>query len=297
MIADSEQGPSSEESFQEKKRSPFFFLGIAGIGLIVFVILLKCLPQGSQETPVIRAPKTAAKVRPQVSEEKDPLRETSVYNRIASKAPEKSPEQEVKVLPPPEDPVPTVQESESMGLTQEEQSQLKNLIGEGEIEEEVGEEEILPTPLPPPSAPPVSPEQASSKAQRIPSQRVARPPERAAAEPSPAPISPEKNVRTPLPRKRGVAPRKPPLSRSTKGYRVQIASLVTHEHAMQELQRLQRKSAVVRTVSGEIARVDLGKERGVCHRVYVGPFDSKQEAVHFVEKLKKQSINALVVAP
>jgi cell division septation protein DedD len=89
---------------------------------------------------------------------------------------------------------------------------------------------------------------------------------------------------------------KPLFSHALKGFKVQVASLETREHAVQEWQRLKTKPAF-RSISGEIIRVDLGRERGIRHRVYVGPFSSKQAAQRFVEKLRALHMDTLVVAP
>ncbi|MDR0662268.1 MAG: SPOR domain-containing protein [Holosporales bacterium] len=317
MHVDDEYPPEHrDDDLAQKKHHFSLLLGGTGVVLVLLVVLWKYLPQQSRKIPTIKAPETPAKIYPKEEPAKDPLQENSVYNRIAT-TPSQKPEASspVKPLPSPEAPVPSLQGEESMELTPEEQTQLKSLVDGGETEEEedipLGKAEPLqPYPL---KAQPVPQKEPSSEGKQGGSPTQAplassqkTPPLQPAEN---APLSSEQKTK-PLSRKGKTAlsqqsahrvkkeekKEKPLFSHTIKGFKVQVASLETREHAVQEWKRLKKKPAF-HSVSGEIVRVDLGRERGIRHRVYVGPFSSKQAAQRFVEKLKALHMDTLVVAP
>ncbi|MDR0407128.1 MAG: SPOR domain-containing protein [Holosporales bacterium] len=300
MLPDGEYKRSNKKNKQPQRKNSFLLLGIAGAGVLVLCALGMCLFKSStpsSKTPLIKAPETPAKIYPQESGQQDPLQETSVYNRIAS-APQQTPfrSEEVKPLPAPEEPVPPLQEEERMELTPEERTQLEGIVDTNNAEEEeVLAENLLPQSSTATSEKPTPLEELetvipssgpSDKAQRQESVQTDTPSESKQGGVSRA--VPPMIKKSPL--------QKVTLSHPLKGFKVQIASLETREHAVQEWNRLKHRP-IFKSLSVEIARVDLGRTRGIRHRVYVGPFSSKQAAVRFVSKLKDHHIDALVVTP
>jgi hypothetical protein len=108
----------------------------------------------------------------------------------------------------------------------------------------------------------------------------------AAPRPAPAAIIPASQPASPPPA--GVSPLQPET-------RIQIASLRTHDKAVEEMNRFRRVHAgLVANLEFEVQRLDLG-ERGIFHRVLSGPVGERAEGAALCTALAERRAQCQVV--
>ncbi len=217
--------------------------------------------------PLIRADHSPTKVRP-----KDPgglevpHQDKLVYETLAGDEAEEGPE---RLLPPPEEPLPRP-EPAAAPVPEVRASGAERVV-------EVAPPAALPpAPEPAPSAAPAAGEPPPAPASS------AAPATVTAARTAPAPAEPE-------PPQEAVAPG---------GFRVQLASYRDPEAATRGWSRLSKANpALLRELTPDVIRVDLGPEKGIFYRLTVGPLADRGAADALCAKLKERKVGCLIVKP
>lgn len=80
-------------------------------------------------------------------------------------------------------------------------------------------------------------------------------------------------------------------------FQLQIASSSSRTSTEAEWTRLSRTHAILRKMPHQIVSVDLGAEKGVRYRLYVGGWASYEEAKKARQKFEKAGISAIVAQP
>lgn len=141
--------------------------------------------------------------------------------------------------------------------------------------------------LPPPAPRPLDPQVAASanRAVPVPSLPVSR-----KAEPASGPVAV---------RKKSAGERASTVRPGIKKprYRLQIASTPTRKGADAEWKRLSPLSAQLRKLSHQVVSVDLGEERGVRYRLYVGGWSTYAEAGKMRSALARAGVVSVIVQP
>jgi hypothetical protein len=156
-------------------------------------------------------------------------------------------------------------------------------LKEGKSEEPGATGAVLPSPAPRPLDPRVA--ASANRAVPVPSVPVVR-----KAAPVPGPVAVRgKSAGAQV---SGVRPgvKKP-------RYRLQIASTPTRKGADAEWKRLSPLSGQLRKLSHQVVSVDLGEERGVRYRLYVGGWSAYAEAAKVRAALARAGVVSVIVQP
>ncbi|MCW8836233.1 MAG: SPOR domain-containing protein, partial [Rhodospirillales bacterium] len=234
-------GPSSEEPKGRGFR--MVIIGLVLLGGVALAGWFMLAGSGSQvaegNLPVVRAPETPFKVRPEKPGGMEiPNQDKLVYERIDPKATEPAVE---RLLPPSEKPLPPPEAQPSVET------------GASEMKEAT---EITPQATPEPPQPP-------QKAEAV------NPSSSTATQPDPAPI---RDVAKPA------APAAPPpvaANASGSAYRVQLAAVRSESAATAEWNRLKQKhAALFAGMEPDLEKADLGA-KGVFYRLRAGPLNDE----------------------
>jgi TPR repeat protein len=122
------------------------------------------------------------------------------------------------------------------------------------------------------------------------------PPPKIAAVPEPAPVLPPAPPPKPAPPpSEKAAPEKTP---EAPAYRVRLAAYRSIENLAKGWKMLRRAHAdLLGKLTESRHRVDLGAEKGVYHRLEVGPFANRADAAALCAALKSRKVDCIVVSP
>jgi len=234
------------------------------------------LGRNADELPVVHAPETPIKVRPQAPGGIDiPNRDKLVYDRLEKKPPEEKTE---NLLPRPEvllaPPVPKPQ----------------------------AKAEVTPQPEPKEDIKPEEPKSAGTPPTTEEVKAVKKP------EPAPEPPKIEKPVVKVEPKRaeaveaapiKLVGPAAKPIAQPVTGqsYQIQLAAVRNAEAAKREWARLQKKhNNVLGPLSLNVERADLGK-KGIFYRLRAGPVADLAAAKALCQSLAKLKVGCFVIRP
>ena len=236
------------------------------------------LGRNADELPVVHAPETPLKVRPQTPGGIDiPNRDKLVYDRLEKKPPEEKTE---NLLPRPEVPLapPAPKPQEKAEVTPQPESEPKK---EAKPEEPKAAgtppttEEVKAVKKPEPAPEPPKIEKPVVKV------------EPKAAEPVQA--APVKLV--------GPATTSASKPFTKQSYRIQLAAVRNADAAKREWTRLQKKhNSVLGPLSLSVERADLGK-KGIFYRLRAGPVADLAAAKALCQSLANLKVGCLVVRP
>ncbi len=232
------------------------------------------LGRNVDELPVVRAPDTPLKVRPQAPGGIDiPNRDKLVYDRLEKKPPEEKTE---NLLPLPEVPLAPPLRKPQVNA------------------------EVTPQPEPEPQKE-VKPEELKTAGTPPTTEEV-----KAIQKPEPAPEPPK--IKKPVVKVEPKAP-EPVIAAPVKlitsvvkpvtkqSYRIQLAAVRNADAAKREWARLQKKhSSVLGALSLNVERADLGK-KGIFFRLRAGPVADLVAAKELCQSLAKLKVDCFVIRP
>lgn len=250
------------------------------------------------ELPIVRAPETPMKVRPEQPGGIDiPNRDKLVYNRLEKKPPDANIE---NLLPRPEVPLPppTPKSEDKAEVTPKPEPKPEPMP----VANEAPGEKILPVAEQKSAPPTVAEVLGARKPAPVPVPEPVKKPKPDVSKPKlkvinverpPAPKSTLSSAPTP------VSKSVPTTAKATAsgGYQIQLAAVRKQADAEREWRRLSKKhNKLLGALSLNVVRADLGK-KGIFFRLRAGPLADHEAAKTLCQALAKQKVGCLVIRP